>query len=199
MASRDPTLQAFLDSLQRALGDAASPETPAGRAVDRIFTRLKAPGEPGNVAPNQLPVTRHLDAALDAAGAASANVQAHAMALRVLAPRLAWYRRPGADSVGAAFADGHANALVVGVGGLEERGDVRIGVSLLAPDLVYPDHSHPPEEVYLVFSPGCWRQAEAPWHAPGLGGVVHNPPGILHAMRAGRAPLLATWCLWMVA
>jgi hypothetical protein len=26
--------------------------------------------------------------------------------------------------------------------------------------------------------------------------MVHNPPGIVHAMRAGRQPLLAVWCLW---
>jgi hypothetical protein len=32
----------------------------------------------------------------------------------------------------------------------------------------------------------------------GPGGTVHNPPDIVHAMRAGpEVPLLAIWLLWM--
>ena len=31
---------------------------------------------------------------------------------------------------------------------------------------------------------------------PGIGGVVHNAPDVVHAMRATSAPLLAVWCLW---
>ncbi len=36
----------------------------------------------------------------------------------------------------------------------------------------------------------------APWHAPGIGGLVYNPPDIIHATRATTAPLLAIWSLW---
>ena len=67
----------------------------------------------------------------------------------------------------------------------------------MAPNTRYPDHRHPPEEVYLVLSPGEWRQGDGAWHEPGPGGVVHNPPAIVHAMRSGDTPLLAIWCLWM--
>ncbi len=80
--------------------------------------------------------------------------------------------------------------------GLEPRGDVRIGVSLMAPDLQYPDHHHPPEEIYLALRKGEWRQEEGPWHEPGLGGLVFNPSNIVHAMWSTDTPLLALWCLW---
>ncbi len=33
------------------------------------------------------------------------------------------------------------------------------------------------------------------WHEPGVGGVVYNPPDIVHAMRAEAKPLFAIWCL----
>ena len=33
------------------------------------------------------------------------------------------------------------------------------------------------------------------WHAPGPGRLVHNPPGIVHAMRGTDVPLLAIWFL----
>ena len=65
----------------------------------------------------------------------------------------------------------------------------------MAPGITYPDHRHPPEEVYIVLSNGQWRQGSGPWHAPGVGGIVYNPHDIVHAMRSGDSPLLAIWCL----
>ena len=94
------------------------------------------------------------------------------------------------------MATGHANAIVICRGGLEERNDVSVGISLIAPDIRYPEHHHPPEEVYLVLSQGHWQKSGGAWFEPGIGGLVHNPPGIRHAMRSGTTPLLATWCLW---
>jgi hypothetical protein len=67
----------------------------------------------------------------------------------------------------------------------------------MAPYTCYPDHRHPPEEIYLVLSSGQWRQARDPWHEPGIGGLVYNPPGIVHAMRSTERPLLAFWFLWI--
>ena len=70
-----------------------------------------------------------------------------------------------------------------------------VGLSLLAPGVRYPDHRHPPAELYYVLSEGEWRQEARPWHSPGIGGVVHNPPGVVHAMRSHAQPLLAVWLL----
>src|SRR5882672_6194925 len=117
-----------------------------------------------------------------------------AEALGELEPRLQWGRRPGAEA-GSDFAENHANARLVGDGGLEASDEVAIGVSVMAPHIQYPDHHHPPEEVYIALSPGEWRQGDGAWHSPGVGGLVHNPPNIRHAMRSIEEPLLAIWCL----
>ena len=119
-----------------------------------------------------------------------------AKAFAAIEPRLNWKARAGADPKDEQFLNGHANAIIAGPEGLEIRPDVRIGVSLMAPHTRYPDHHHPPEEIYVVLSEGEWRQASNPWHAPGIGGLVYNPPDIVHAMRSAEAPLLALWFLW---
>ena len=89
-----------------------------------------------------------------------------------------------------------ANATITGPEGLEIRRDVWIGVSLMAPHTRYSDQRHPPEEIYVVLSDGQWCQASGPWHEPGIGGLVYNPPNVAHAMRSTERPLLALWFLW---
>jgi hypothetical protein len=106
-------------------------------------------------------------------------------------PQLRWRRRESYDHTASEnFPSGHANAMIVGPGGLEERNDVWVGVSLLAPSVRYPDHSHPPEEVYLVASDGEFRQGRGSWFTPGVGGTLYNSPGIQHAMRSSNTPSL---------
>ncbi len=80
--------------------------------------------------------------------------------------QLNWTLRHGAEKQGTDFLNGHANATIIGPDGIENRRDVWIGVSLMAPHTQYPDHRHPPEEIYLVLSNGQWRQASGPWHEP---------------------------------
>jgi hypothetical protein len=99
-------------------------------------------------------------------------IGALADAFAVIEPRLGWKVRASAETHGEQFLDGHANATITGPEGLEMRRDVWIGVSLMAPHTRYPDHHHPPEEIYVVLSDGRWRRASDPWHAPGIGGLV---------------------------
>lgn len=76
-------------------------------------------------------------------------------------PMLEWHRRTKYDHTASDnFVDGHANAMIIGPGGLEERSDLWIGVTLMAPHVRYPDHDHAPEEVYLVLSEGEFQQGK---------------------------------------
>lgn len=200
MSLRHP--QAALRALARRAREAwsSAPVRPAagGAVAARIFGALEAPAQAGAAPPPcRLPACVHLPAALAAAREGPPAAAALADAFAVFTPALAWFRRPGAEPGPDRFFDGHANAQLVGPRGFARRDDVVAGVSLLAPGVRYPDHWHPPEEIYLVLSPGEWRQRDGPWHAPGPGGVVHNPPGVAHAMRAGDSPLLALWFLWL--
>ena len=197
--SRPPALQAFLDATCRAMLGAAGADEPVRVLIERIFTALRlvgplAPETPGTT----LPACDHFEAACHAARRHSPEMASLANTLSAVAPRFSWTLRPGTEAHGDDFARKHANARIIGDGGIERSDDVAIGVSLMAPRTTYPDHHHPPEEVYIVLSPGEWRRGRGAWWAPGIGGLVHNPPNILHSMRSSDAPLLAIWCLHMV-
>ncbi|PZM15291.1 hypothetical protein CPY51_07545 [Rhizobium tubonense] len=116
---------------------------------------------------------------------------------RDIEPLLEWRRRPTYDKLTASenFVDGHANAMILGPGGIEDHRDVWLGVTLLAPNVRYPDHDHAPEEVYLVLSDGEFFQEGRGWFEPGVGGSFYNVPNIRHAMRSGDKPLFAFWAL----
>jgi quercetin dioxygenase-like cupin family protein len=195
---RSPDLQTLLTRAEAVFRQGAEHGGPVRAVADRMFAALQTPlSNSGPAEAAQMPVCGHLPAALARARAQPGTVGALADAFAAIVPRLCWKARPGAAAHGEAFLTGHANATIMGTDeGLELRPDVRIGVSLLAPRTRYPDHRHPPEEVYIVLSGGEWRQASGAWHAPGIGGLVHNPPNIVHAMRSTDKPLLALWFLW---
>ena len=196
VASRPDALRRFLSALQSAF--CANVNDPRAQALlARIFGSLRTVAQPHPPTPVRLPVCRYLAPALEAARCRDAALRTLAETLLEIEPSLAWRRREGSGpSASANFRDGHANAMIVGPGGLEPRTDVWLGVSLLAPNVRYPDHSHPPEETYLVMSRGEFRQGDDGWSEPGFAGSFYNPPNITHAMRSGSDPLLAFWALW---
>ncbi len=196
MENRHPALQDFIDSVHAALA-AENTVKEAASSVARIFKVLEDPLPQSGAPGKRLPVCAHLDNAVDTARAGSAALARVADAFAAVEPHLTWRRRSGGPTASANFDDGHANAMVVGPGGFEQRDDVWIGASLMAPHVRYPDHTHKPEETYLVLSKGEFRQGDAPWFEPGIGGTLFNVPNIKHAMRSGDAPLFAIWCLWV--
>ena len=197
--TRAPDLQTFLDRLETSLRARLTPG-PAEDLSDMIFEALQQPAVRNAStpisAPRRLPACSHLDAAFALARRQDVATAELATALQAIEPGLAWTRRSTAKPGDGAFYDGHANANIVGPDGIEQRDDIWIGVSLVAPGITYPDHHHPPEEVYVVLSPGDWRHGGSDWFAPGFGGLVYNVSDTVHAMRAGPDPLLAIWCLW---
>ena len=193
---RPETLDRVLEAAEDFLAPRVDAGAAPGDAARRIFDALA--GAAGVIAPGgtppRPPAYRYLPAALDNARAAP-GVAPLAEAFAALEPELAWVRRPDAEEHGETFRDGHANAWLVGPSGLERRSDLLVGASLLAPGIRYIDHHHPPEEIYIVMSEGEWYREDRGWHAPGAGGIVHNPSNAVHAMRAGPNPLLALWLL----
>ena len=193
---RRPEIQQFLDALFACLA-----ESTAARVSDRAFvadftTRLARPGAVADRAPDDCPdVLDHLDAALAGLAVASPAIRRLGTAFASIAPIMPWSKRPHKGPDAERFAAGHGNAVIIGPKGAEVRDDLVLGVSLLAPHICYPDHSHPQDELYLVLSDGEWRQDDGDWVRPGIGGTVRNPPNVVHAMRAGARPLLAVWAL----
>ncbi len=192
MNGRPPELQDFLDQLFDVfMENYTGPEI--RRCTDRVFTALTDCRAQGPTVPARLPVCDHLAPALDRA---RSTHEALVRSFKALEPNLTWTRRAKSDHTASAnFIDGHANAMIVGPNGYEERDDVWVGVSLLAPHVRYPDHNHGPEEVYLVLSNSKFQHGEEDWFEPGIGGQFHNTPNIRHAMASGDEPLFAIWCL----
>jgi len=194
---RSDALSRFIDAARDTLFALVEAGTPAGDATERISDALAA--STGRIVPSEAeapPACRYLDTALGRARCV-ASIASLAEAFSDLVPELAWRRRAGAEAHGEAFREGHANALIVGPGGLEQRNDVLVGASLVAPGVRYIDHHHPPEEIYIVMSEGEWYREGKGWYVPGAGGTVYHHPNVVHAMRAGAVPLLAVWVLWM--
>ena len=193
---RDPVIAAVLDA-HEALA-MALPDSSVKPFFERCHAALKTPG---TTRPKHRPrvysVCDHIPEGLRVTAAISPELARLADAFGRLEPRLNWQRRDGLKPKDPRFPEGHANATLIGNDGLEYHDSVRLGVSLIAPTVEYPDHNHPPEEGYLVMSGGDWRQDHGEWFRREPGETVHNVPNIWHAMRAGEAPLLALWMLWM--
>ena len=193
--TRSVELEAFLACAQNAITSRVEPDSAPAKAMQRVAVALSSP-VPSRPPPTpcRLPACAHLLPAIDLLRRSAPDLAPLADALQALAPQMTWRQKSTDDPV---FARGHANSDIVGAdaNALEQRADVRLGLSLMAPDLTYPDHDHPPEEVYIALSDSDWRQNANPWHAPGIGGIVYNPRNIVHAMRSRSSPLLAIWCL----
>lgn len=197
MTQRIEAVDALLNGLKISIS-AAGLDKATQRDVDQVFETLRRPLEPlPTQCPARLAACDHLPQALATARSeGNRNVAQMVAALGEIDPLLSWVRRKDSEKSGPSFHDGHANALIIGPNGLEERSDIWVGVSLMAPDVQYPVHTHPPEEIYVVLSSGEWTREDAPWFTPGIGGVVHNRPQQRHSMRAHKQPLLAFWLLW---
>ncbi len=200
-------LSLTISRFTRAVHDAAvqCPHAIAqNQPVQQMLAALQRPSSPrprprASALPHALAACRYLDIALDTARTGPAPIADLADAFGALAPHLNWYQRAAASSVSDSFFNGHANSHLIGPSGLAEQAGLVVGVSLLAPTVRYPMHSHPPAEIYLVMSPGEWFREDEGWYSPEIGRVIYHPAGITHAMRAGTAPLLAIWCLWQGA
>lgn len=196
-SARPEALHTFLHAVRRSFQSASTgSETKA--CLSRVFDALREPVRTADATPERVPTSALLGHALEPARREGRDLGDLADRILQLDPLLSWRRRSGpAPQASASYADGHANAMIVGPGGLEDRQDVWVGLSLLAPDVRYPDHRHAPEEIYLVLTDGKFRQGEREWFTPGVGGTLYNEPNILHAMASSsKAPLLAVWCLF---
>ena len=195
MTTRDGDLHVFIDAARAAFCEYAQ-DTASHNSLTRIFAALERPVPATGQAPKRLPVCAHLANVAAPENFTDPTLRRLVAAFASIECRLTWRRRDVSHpSASANCLDGHANAMVVGPGGLEQREDVWVGVSLLAPHVRYPDHWHLPEETYLVMSDGEFSQGGGSWFRPGVGGSFYNKPNIVHAMRSLKVPLFAFWAL----
>jgi hypothetical protein len=162
--------------------------------VPRRFTAYLLPAmKERDLAPNRLPCLRHLGRCHDLAPPAA---RALTGALLLQADSLAWGQTYTAADFERSFIDNYGWLELFGTRGHFVNDDVAAGFLVLGPNLVYPDHHHVAEEIYIPLTDGTgWRKGEGGFVTRKAGEVIHHPSNINHAMRTGDDPLLAIY-LW---
>ncbi len=104
-------------------------------------------------------------------------------------------KRGAPDAIAQAFLEGHGYVEIVGPGRLFRSANTRVGLLLMAPSTLYPDHAHPADEVYHVVSGTAewWQQGDG-WIEKPPGTIVHHASGLPHATRTRSELLLAIYC-----
>ena len=143
--------------------------------------------------PHRISCVRHLDRAAELAPpAAKALVQwlvEHRNGLH-------WGQTYTETDFGKAFIDNYGWLEVFGTRGHFANDEVAAGLLILGPEIVYPDHHHVAEEIYIPLTGGTeWRMGEGGFRVREAGEVVHHASNVNHAMRTGKEPLLALY-IW---
>ncbi|MBZ9742524.1 MULTISPECIES: dimethylsulfonioproprionate lyase family protein [unclassified Mesorhizobium] len=160
-----------------------------GDAVARIGWDMPARA----LEPHPLACLRHLDRAAELA-------PPHAKPLvRLLAEQcyeLHWGQTYSEGDFGKAFIDNYGWLEMFGTRGHFVNEEVAAGLLILGPGIVYPDHHHVAEEIYIPLTGGTeWRMGEVGFRKREAGEVVHHASNVNHAVRTGKEPLLALY-IW---
>lgn len=143
--------------------------------------------------PKTVPCIRHLGRIGEIAPAAAQPL------VRLLADSreaLRWGQTYTEEDFGRNFLDNYGWVEVFGTRGHFANDKVAGGFLILGPEVVYPDHHHEAEEIYIPLTDGTgWRKGEGAFQVRGAAEVIHHPSNVNHAMKTGIEPLLALY-LW---
>jgi mannose-6-phosphate isomerase-like protein (cupin superfamily) len=145
------------------------------------------------LAPDMLSCLGHLDRVATIAPAAERPL---ARLLARSRHALRWGQTYTAADFGQRFIDNYGWIELFGLRGHFANDRAAAGFLILGPELVYPDHHHVAEELYVPLTGGTdWRKGEGGFVRRGAGEIIHHPSNVSHAMRTGGEPLLALY-LW---
>ena len=115
---------------------------------------------------------------------------------RAIAATFAGGRPTPTADFGQNFIDNYGWMELFGTRGHFDSDKIAAGFLILGPDIVYPDHHHVAEELYVPLTGGTeWRKGEGGFTVRPAGEVIHHPSNVSHAMRTGAEPLVALY-LW---
>jgi len=107
-----------------------------------------------------------------------------------------WGQTYAEADFGRHFIDNYGWLEVFGTRGHFVSDEAAGGLLILGPNVVYPDHHHVAEELYVpLTSTAEWRMGDTPFSVREAGDVIHHASNVSHAMRTGEEPLLALY-LW---
>jgi hypothetical protein len=142
---------------------------------------------------NGLDCLKHLRQAVDLTALGEREL---AMRLAQQASALRWGQTYTAADFGQHFIDNYGWVELFGTRGHFRNERVAAGFLILGPGVVYPDHHHVAEEVYIPLTAAAeWRMGDEGFRRRRGGEVIHHASNVSHAMRTGGEPLLALY-LW---
>ncbi|MGM4912976.1 dimethylsulfonioproprionate lyase family protein [Rhizobium sp. 768_B6_N1_8] len=192
-AERPVELDNFLNFLARAMLH-PSASTMASFVAGKVFQKLERTGTLRDKRPHDTGIPSGLEAALQNAIAARDIYAEVAQSVWRLADALVWIRGRSGPFASLNFERAHAHSVIVGPGGLEDRADIRVGLTYMEPYSRFPDHVQRFSRAFLLLSPCELSIAGESWFSTGIGGVFAAEAGQSFAMRCTTTPLLAVWC-----
>lgn len=161
--------------------------------VDEFRVAIEAQMPERDLRPNGLACLRHLDRAAEIAGPPGKPLLAFLARHR---EALCWGQTYTAADFGERFLANYGWVELIGTRGYFASEAVAAGFLVLGPDILYPDHRHLAEELYVPLTGGTdWRQDGSGFAPRAAGEVIHHPSNVAHAMRTGAEPLVAIY-LW---
>jgi mannose-6-phosphate isomerase-like protein (cupin superfamily) len=174
------TVRRFLDALDRA---------PVPGFVAGIDWSMPA----RKLDPRTLPCMAHLPRAAEIAEE-GAKPLAELLTRRGAA--FHWGQTYTPADFGQTFIENYGWLEVFGTRGHFDNDRVAGGLLVIGPGIIYPDHHHEAEEIYIPLTGGTeWRMADESFRVRDAGEVIHHRSNVNHAMRTGTEPLLAFY-LW---
>lgn len=142
---------------------------------------------------NTLSCLRHLPRAAGLAPSAERELAAH---LARSAQSLHWGQTYTTADFGQRFIDNYGWVELFGTRGHFRNDSIAAGFLILGPSVVYPDHHHAAEEIYIPLTGTAeWRMGDDDFRVRCGGEIIHHASNVSHAMRTGSEPLLALY-LW---
>lgn len=192
-AERPVELDNFVNLLARAMLN-PSASTMASFVAGKVFQKLERTGTLRDKPLHDTGVPLGLEAALQNAIATRDAYSEIARCVWRLADSLVWIRGRSGPFASLNFEKAHAHSVIVGPGGLEDRSDIRVGLTYMEPYSRFPDHVQRFSRAFLLLSPCELSIAGESWFSTGIGGVYAAEAGQSFAMRCTTTPLLAVWC-----
>ncbi len=160
----------------------------------KVFHLLQEPGAVAMKPASPLPLAPQLQFALRNLASRGEPYAEAAAAINDVAKSLEWVASKTGPFASINIEHTHAHAVIAGMSGIEERSDVALGLTIMAPYSRFPDHIQFRSRVFLSLSDCEFSCDDKGWQRGTVGSIFFNEAGHNVAMRCTSRPLLAAWC-----
>ncbi|MBB3319267.1 hypothetical protein FHT97_003743 [Rhizobium sp. BK399] len=160
----------------------------------KVFHLLQEPGAVAMKPASPLPLAPQLQFALRNLASRGEPYAEAAAAITDVARSLEWVASKTGPFASINIEHTHAHAVIAGMSGMEERSDVALGLTIMAPYSRFPDHIQFRSRVFLSLSDCEFSCDDKGWQRGTVGSIFFNEAGHNVAMRCTSRPLLAAWC-----